>query len=93
MAKKLGKSDFHVIIWPKGYSWMKANYENEEKACQEIKRQVKRHVDNVASVTVAHNSEWICEHCNRFWEEDENGLPECCDKAQEEAPDDENCPS
>ena len=83
MSKKQVKSDFHVIIWPKGCSWIPTTHEDYEKTCQEIKRQVKRHIDNVASVAIVYDSEWICEYCNRLWEEDENGLPVCCDKAQE----------
>lgn len=49
--------------------------------CKEIAEQIKRHVDNVGSVTVQAETETVCEHCGGYWTEDSdehNGG--CCNK-------------
>lgn len=47
-------------------------------------QQIKRHVDNVTAVTFIEDSVDSCSFCAYDWEVDEQGIPLCCDKAQEE---------
>ena len=35
-------------------------------------------------MSIDFDSEYICEFCGYTWEEDEDGEPMCCGKAQEE---------
>ena len=49
--------------------------------CEEIAKDVKRHVDQVRSVNVDFDQEYVCEHCGAEWTEGKslyNGG--CCDK-------------
>lgn len=50
----------------------------------EIVDQIKRHVDDVSSARVVWDSLFICSHCDYEWEENEDGLPMCCDEAEKE---------
>lgn len=52
--------------------------------CQEIVDQIKRHVDNIGYVNIEYDTQIICSHCHRDWDEDEDGIPCCCDMAQKE---------
>lgn len=45
--------------------------------------QVKRHID-YDKAYVERETETICSHCGRTWEEEPNGLPVCCGTAQSE---------
>ncbi|MHA1916271.1 MAG: hypothetical protein ACW97V_18120 [Promethearchaeota archaeon] len=70
-------------------SWLYPEQKDREKEyenrCNEIIEQVKRHVDNIGAVHIDFDSEYSCEYCGSTWEEDENGMPMCCDEAQIEA--------
>ena len=49
--------------------------------CENIKLEVKRHVDNVFDVSVEFDTEYVCGFCGREWTEDSkeyNGG--CCEK-------------
>lgn len=52
--------------------------------CKEMVEQVKRHIDNVADINMAFDITYYCSHCGREWDEDEKGVPACCDAAIQE---------
>lgn len=52
-----------------------------EQACNSIVQQVKRHIDDVHSVSFVYDTRYACEHCGADWTEeskDYNGG--CCDE-------------
>lgn len=58
--------------------------EEYRKLCEQIAADVKRHADDVGSVTVQCETEEVCEHCGAEWTEGEmphNGG--CCEKDAE----------
>jgi len=96
--KEIVNRDYHVIIEPKSLGDCgvmrfpdrhiepdeeKRNQRYEEM-CEEIARQVKRHIDGVGYVAVVWDSREVCSFCGYDWEVDENGVPLCCEKAVEE---------
>lgn len=50
--------------------------------CEAIKDQIERHVDHWGYVFVEYDRFKVCEFCQSEWEEDEYGLPLCCEKGQ-----------
>jgi hypothetical protein len=55
-----------------------------KEICEEIKSDIKRHVDQVGSVYVDFDTVLSCSFCNCEWETDANGEPLCCDEAVDE---------
>ena len=79
------REDFEVSVEPeqsfcRGSKW----YTEEEmiRACNDIKSQIDRHVDGIASCIVQWKTLIICDFCKYDYEEDEEG-PCCCDEAVE----------
>lgn len=98
MSRKTTQENFRVVIEPKGigqFGYMsmsdsffcKDEYDRQrqyKERCEEIAADVKRHVDNVGSVSVESDTVHACEHCGYRWTEESseyNGG--CCDKDQE----------
>lgn len=56
---------------------------SEKDLCDEVAAAIKRHVDDVATITVANDRKEVCPFCDYEWENciDENGYPCCCDAA------------
>lgn len=55
-----------------------------QSRCEEIAKEIKRHVDCVDSVSIEFDQQHVCEHCGWAWSEDSdtyNGG--CCDKDEE----------
>lgn len=51
------------------------------KRCEEIREQVKRHVDYAEHVEIEQDAEYVCEHCGSSWTEDSDSFNGgCCDK-------------
>lgn len=73
MAKKTKHSNFRVVIEPElPFRW---RFENQElydgrcdDRCEEIKKQIKQHVDNVLYVSIEKDTTEICEYCQNEWE-------------------------
>lgn len=82
--KKSKYTNFRVQVYVKDPNWRNLTPEEEEKACDDIVKQIERHVDNVANVATVWDSEVICEFCKYRWETDERGVPVCCQKAIDE---------
>lgn len=88
MAKIIRKSNFRVVVEPKGLgdyggirvsdSFFGRSTEEIEKEylqrCNEIEEEIKRHVDNVGYISVEYDTEERCSHCGYRWEvsEDDN---------------------
>lgn len=106
MAKIIRKSNFRVVVEPKGlgdygsirvsdsfFGRSEGEIEKEYlQRCNEIEREIKKHVDNVGYTFVKYDKEELCSHCGLGWEvaEDDNnpdfpkGTPVCCQKAIDE---------
>lgn len=75
---------YSVVIDPVVYSCDKES--NILAKCQEILRQILRHVDGVENVVVRGSSP-VCEHCGHPWTESSSAYNGgCCDKDEENAP-------
>lgn len=58
-----------------------------EARCDEIAADIKRHADNVGSVSVEFDQEHVCEYCGSTWTEaSETYNGGCCSKDEENAP-------
>ena len=84
--KKVKAENYRVVVEPRMYTHIRRDFTEKQyrDACNGIIEQIKRHVDNVLYVEIKFDSEYVCEFCGSTWEEDENGEPMCCGKAQEE---------
>jgi hypothetical protein len=84
--KVISKNNFRVIIEPA--TWYKRGHEKHEsdaqKTCEEIIESIKRHVDDIESIHWECETNTTCSFCGLAWEEDIDGEPLCCDKAQYE---------
>jgi len=76
---RIVRSNFHVVVWPAPY-WS----HSDKDTCKEIMAQIKRHIDDVDRIEIDCDVEEVCEFCERTWEVDKDGCPECCDAAQQE---------
>ena len=95
--KKIIKDNYRVIVEPTRsfrsfYSKREWREEQNERVCESIVEELKRHVDEVGSTEIVFDTEEICEFCNREWEVyDEDGeedgvifykdTPVCCTEA------------
>ena len=103
--KIIRKSNFRVVVEPRrlgDYGAIRTSdtfCRTEEQVeidyiqrCNEIVDDIKRHVDNIGNVSIEHDTDSICSHCNLTWEISETdsdpnfqkGCPMCCNKAIEE---------
>lgn len=87
MKKKI-INNFRIIVVPEE-PWFILEKTNEERVntwvrtCKELINQINRHVDDVHDVYHQCDVSYICSYCGLTWEEDESGLPQCCERAQE----------
>lgn len=90
MAKKIVTSNYRVIIRPnvsRGFFRTKSHdeyVEEQKELCQNIIKQIERHVDGVRDIFIDHDSSEECDLCGREWEVDKEGIPTCCDDAIKE---------
>ena len=55
--------------------------EGQKAGCEQIRKDIQRHIDNIGSAVVDWDNNSYCEHCGDGWSEDQdyfNGG--CCDK-------------
>lgn len=84
MAKITKIENWRVVIEPDD-KWTRWNDREYREACEEILSMAKRHIDGIGSATIEFDKVEICGFCKHQWEIDpDDGLPCCCDKAQEE---------
>lgn len=105
--KIIKKSNFNVVVEPRrlgdygcirmsdrlvhGDDEQKINRLYQER-CEEIVEQIKRHIDNIGYVSVECDTNEVCSHCGRDWEESQDdidpefpkGSPYCCNASIEE---------
>jgi len=92
MTKKTIRSNIRLEVYPRdagdfGIARIGGVYRTEQEEydlAKSIKAQIQRHVDDVGSVNIVSDVDYICEFCKRSWSEDVYGVPECCDRAQNE---------
>lgn len=72
-----------VRVVPEVNPWAKTLTPATRTDCEEIAKQVARHLDNV-TVAVESKTVETCEHCGNVWEAAE-GCNECCQKECAEA--------
>jgi len=73
------------IRWAEKVEW---DYTN---MCRDIKDAIKRHCDDVGSVSIEYDTEYMCEYCGAAWTEDSNECNGgCCSKDAEGLPEDED---
>ena len=81
-------SNFRVIVYlPAAYNYQgrKEDYilADGQKACEEVRSQIKRHVDNVQFTEAHWETHATCSYCGLTPDCNETtGMPQCCDKAQ-----------
>lgn len=81
MSKIIEKSKYRVVVEPKTYVHG-IKLSSIESDCKYMVDQIKRHIDNVDTVTIDYDTREVCSHCGYEWETDpENGEPICCEKA------------
>ena len=92
MGVKKTKTNLRVEVYPSAPwhfgRWVDTRTpEQEEQLCQDIAKNIKRHVDNVEQARVIWDTEETCEFCGCQWgEESDNYNGGCCDKDEETAP-------
>lgn len=90
MSRTVTKAEYRVEVYPKHpgdfggiFIGGMSRPDDETRAmCEEIARQVKRHVDGVGSASVAWTTVARCEFCGSTWTEGKDALHNggCCDR-------------
>lgn len=98
MAKKMIESNFRVVVTPRrlgdfGSIRMSDSFvcSDPEKAakryrerCEEIKAQIKRHVDEVECVEIEMDKDPVCQYCGEPWTTDSDTYNDgCCEKDEQ----------
>lgn len=84
-------SNYRLVVWPRSVFYSMP----DRRACEDMKTQIQRHVDNVDGVEIEHDELHRCSFCNLEWEvytehdeaylpECKVGMPVCCQAAQAE---------
>lgn len=80
--------NFRVVLTVSRPFLVKPDHENYLRRMtsqsKEVAKSVKRHVDNVDDIQCEYDTLDLCEFCGREWEVDEDGFPNCCQKAIDE---------
>jgi len=84
--KTTRKENYRVVIYPDvGGCFDPSRYELE--ICDNILKQVRRHVDDVATTYIVYDTNVYCSYCGKKWTEDDtNYNGGCCDKDAKNAP-------
>lgn len=98
MPKKLEDPyDFMVCVEPSA-PWIrlepKEHAERMQRDCQEIKQQIRRHIDGVGHVYIQCSQDYVCEFCGYKWgypDSDYNGG--CCDEDEKNNPEYKQSPT
>ena len=81
-------SNYRVIIDPqiwKSYCEKGSQDDRWNRAtCQGIIQDIERHVDDVGYVEYDYDEYSECSFCGSEWEEDEEGIPMCCQQAKDQ---------
>lgn len=80
--KKQIREDFHVYVYPRWWGWESEKQHIDE--CERMAKEIRRHVDGVGSAQVCWTTRYVCSYCGYEWEEDEDGVPVCCQAAIDE---------
>ena len=77
--KKIHHTDHRIIVYP---NMLYRDATDEQRICTQIMDEIQRHVDNIGSIEIVSEKEEKCSYCGYGWDEDINGEPMCCGKAQ-----------
>lgn len=80
MARETRHENFRVVIELDGWGSHHTS-DRKRSECEEIVKQVKRHVDGIGSTYVESDTAYVCGHCGDPWTEDSrtyNGG--CCEQ-------------
>ena len=79
-------SNFHVVVtaaepyWPPTGQTPEQYQKAEMRRCEDIRKEITRHVDGIASANIVYASDDVCSFCECRWD-DSMGYPACCTKA------------
>ncbi|KKM14356.1 hypothetical protein LCGC14_1706940 [marine sediment metagenome] len=76
--KEIRYENYRVVIDPYISRWDNS----PEKTCSQIIADIKRHIDGYDQVYMESDRIEYCAYCDRDWDADEEGRPECCITAQ-----------
>ena len=93
MGKYTDREDYRVVVIPRQpgdygiarVGGIERDHKQWLSMMEEIKRGIKRHVDDVGGIYLEWDEIVYCDHCHLRWEEDpETGEPYCCNEAIDE---------
>ncbi len=79
------RKNFRVVAYPDIWQGHTENTSENTymSTCEDIVKSIKRHVDDIESIRIEWDTTYLCTLCGREWDNYENGLPSCCDEAQD----------
>lgn len=74
--------NYRVVVMPEE-PWLSTdrNAATLRRTCEDLIRDIKRHVDDIQSITWKCDEKDVCSFCGREWEEETDGSPLCCNAA------------
>lgn len=87
MSRKLGaRENYRVVVAPARAGWISlSGRSDQEITCDNIADQIKRHVDDVASIEIEFDQAHVCAHCGSDWTEDSPDYNGGCCQDDEDA--------
>lgn len=91
--KVVTKSNYRIVVEPRTKIFgIELSEETQRRDLKEMEEQIKRHVDNIAYLSVQYDTDETCSHCNLSWEVSQDdsdpdfpkGCPVCCQDAIDE---------
>jgi hypothetical protein len=88
-------SDWRVVVGAETPWFSEPRHEAMLILCDQIAKDIRRHIDGFSSVTTEYTTQNICSFCKSTWEvwteqdeakypECKAGMPVCCEEAQKE---------
>lgn len=90
MPRALNVTAYYVRVDPSNWG-RDSDIQQTRRTCEDIAQSVKRHVDDIGSVSVEYETESVCEFCGADWTEESatfNGC--CCDEDMKHEPQEED---
>jgi len=80
MAKKRKETNYRLVVYPD--SWRK----DDSYACEELKKDIERHVDGFSNIEINSDTIHYCEFCKTEWSDEEmndGDVGACCKRDAE----------
>lgn len=84
--KKISPTGYHVRIDSDGGRCFSPSLDDEKAACEEMIKDIKRHVDGVRYAKVVTESEATCSYCGYRWTEAGDTYNGCCEEDEKNNP-------